>query len=71
METKFKFPQFRLFFTQIVGSDMSCVYFQVPPIDSSATEGQKPAQIEGKIEFRDVAFQYPSCPDAQVSHTVN
>jgi ATP-binding cassette subfamily B (MDR/TAP) protein 1 len=35
-------------------------------IDSSSEEGQKLEKVEGNIEFKSVAFTYPSRPDAKV-----
>nr|XP_039263789.1 ATP-dependent translocase ABCB1-like isoform X2 [Styela clava] len=37
-----------------------------PPIDSFSTEGHKPQQVSGQIEFKNVDFTYPSRPDVQV-----
>ena len=37
-----------------------------PAIDSESDEGYKPDKIEGKIEFKNVKFTYPSRPDVQV-----
>ena len=37
-----------------------------PPIDSSNPGGLKPAAVEGRVEFKDVKFQYPNRPDVPV-----
>ncbi|KAF1313678.1 Multidrug resistance protein abc superfamily, partial [Globisporangium splendens] len=39
---------------------------RVPAIDSSAPTGDIPTTLKGEIEFHDVAFTYPSRPDAQI-----
>jgi ABC-type multidrug transport system fused ATPase/permease subunit len=38
-----------------------------PPIDVSSEEGEKPADVIGDIEFKDVHFSYPSRPDVKVT----
>lgn len=35
-------------------------------VDSLDESGMKPSRCDGKIEFRDVSFRYPSRPDAQI-----
>lgn len=35
-------------------------------IDSSSPKGQKPPSFEGRIEFRDVSFAYPTRPETNV-----
>jgi len=37
-----------------------------PPIDSSSDDGEKPAQFEGHIMFKDVSFNYPSRKDVDI-----
>ncbi|ORX81763.1 leptomycin B resistance protein pmd1 [Basidiobolus meristosporus CBS 931.73] len=39
---------------------------RVSPIDSSSSEGVKPTECQGTIEFRQVSFCYPSRPDIKV-----
>jgi len=36
------------------------------PIDPMSSSGLKPEQCTGNVEFKDVAFSYPSRPDSQV-----
>ena len=40
---------------------------QVPPIDSASTEGARPDQLTGNVEFRNVKFRYPARPEVVVS----
>ncbi|KAJ3014216.1 UNVERIFIED_CONTAM: ATP-binding cassette, sub-B (MDR TAP), member 4 [Siphonaria sp. JEL0065] len=39
---------------------------RVPTIDSLSTEGEKPTQMNGKIEFKNVAFHYPTRPESKI-----
>ncbi|KAI9208123.1 P-loop containing nucleoside triphosphate hydrolase protein [Polychytrium aggregatum] len=41
---------------------------RVPTIDSLSTEGKKPAEVTGFIQFKDVHFTYPSRPDTKILH---
>ena len=54
--------------TPTINSLTTCglCYLQVPPIDSSSDEGVIPNHIEGKVEFKDVTFAYPTRPDTVV-----
>lgn len=40
---------------------------RIPSIDSLADVGQKPTDIVGSIEFKDVTFEYPSRKGVNVS----
>ncbi|XP_015281625.1 PREDICTED: ATP-binding cassette sub-family B member 5 [Gekko japonicus] len=40
-------------------------------IDSSSKEGFKPDKLQGKIEFKNVHFSYPSRPDTQILKGLN
>ena len=42
------------------------LFFQVPPIDIKSDTGISPDHVEGKVEFKDVTFSYPSRPDVVV-----
>ena len=42
------------------------LFLQVPPIDISSDEGVIPNHIEGKVEFKNVTFTYPTRPDTVV-----
>ena len=42
------------------------LFLQVPPIDITSDVGISPDHVEGKVEFKDVAFTYPSRPDVLV-----
>ncbi|KAI9344640.1 P-loop containing nucleoside triphosphate hydrolase protein [Obelidium mucronatum] len=39
---------------------------RIPKIDSLSTEGEKPSSLEGKIEFKNVAFHYPTRPESKI-----
>jgi len=39
---------------------------RTPLIDAMAASGKRPAEVEGRIEFRDVHFLYPTRPDVHV-----
>ena len=43
-----------------------CLILQVPPIDISSDEGVTSECVEGKVEFRNVTFTYPTRPDVIV-----
>ena len=46
-------------------------FLQVPPIDSLSDEGVIPNHIEGKVEFKDVTFAYPTRPDTVVMNNIS
>uniref|UniRef100_A0A914CAD8 ABC-type xenobiotic transporter n=1 Tax=Acrobeloides nanus TaxID=290746 RepID=A0A914CAD8_9BILA len=39
---------------------------RAPEIDSQSTEGDKPDNVKGRIQVKDVKFSYPTRPDIQV-----
>ena len=39
---------------------------QKPLIDSSSDKGEKPENITGRLELRNVSFKYPARPEVQV-----
>jgi len=39
---------------------------QKPPIDSSSDEGEKPSEMNGMIELKNVTFRYPSRDEVPV-----
>ncbi|ELU17748.1 hypothetical protein CAPTEDRAFT_209638 [Capitella teleta] len=43
----------------------------VPSIDSSSTEGDKPSDIKGNVEFKDVHFEYPARKNTPVLKGLN
>ncbi|KAM4688618.1 ATP-binding cassette sub-family B member 5-like [Discoglossus pictus] len=47
-------------------SHLFALFERQPVIDTYSQEGQKPDLFEGSIEFRKVAFSYPSRPDVSV-----
>ena len=44
---------------------------RTPEIDSMSEDGHRPDKFQGKIEFKNVSFFYPSRPDLQVSVQLN
>ncbi|KAK9487878.1 P-loop containing nucleoside triphosphate hydrolase protein [Lipomyces starkeyi] len=42
------------------------LFDRVPEIDAWSTEGTKPENVEGNIEFKDVVFRYPTRPQVPV-----
>ena len=42
-----------------------------PSIDNTATSAEKPSAVKGSIEFRDVAFTYPSRPEHPVLNKIS
>jgi ABC-type multidrug transport system fused ATPase/permease subunit len=41
--------------------------YRIPSIDSLSDQGDRPKDIEGDIEFRNVSFIYPSRPEGLLS----
>ncbi|GMF41767.1 unnamed protein product [Phytophthora lilii] len=48
------------------GSTIFAIRDRVAPIDSFSTDGLRPAQIEGRLEFKDISFRYPTRPEINV-----
>ncbi|CAG8542549.1 14607_t:CDS:2, partial [Cetraspora pellucida] len=44
---------------------------RIPPIDSSSQDGEKPSNYEGRIQFKNVSFVYPSRPKVQTLDNVS
>ncbi|CAN0282310.1 unnamed protein product, partial [Hapterophycus canaliculatus] len=44
---------------------------RVPSIDASSPEGSKPEKVEGRLEFQEVGFSYPTRPDDKVINSVS
>eukprot|EP00903_Cladosiphon_okamuranus_P008530 g8189.t1 len=44
---------------------------RVPPIDASSPDGSKPEKVEGRLEFKEVGFSYPTRPDDKVLGSVS
>jgi ABC-type multidrug transport system fused ATPase/permease subunit len=42
-----------------------------PSIDSSSDQGTKPKSLTGKVQFKNVKFNYPSRPDVPVLQGLN
>ncbi|KAK9316063.1 P-loop containing nucleoside triphosphate hydrolase protein [Lipomyces starkeyi] len=47
------------------------LFDRVPEIDAWSTEGTKPENVEGHIEFKDVVFRYPTRPQVPVLNGLN
>ncbi|KAK9332421.1 P-loop containing nucleoside triphosphate hydrolase protein [Lipomyces starkeyi] len=47
------------------------LFDRVPEIDAWSTEGAKPENFEGNIEFKDVVFRYPTRPQVRVLNGLN
>eukprot|EP00644_Phytophthora_capsici_P003139 jgi/Phyca11/526098/estExt2_fgenesh1_pm.C_PHYCAscaffold_70057 len=48
------------------GSTIFAIRDRVTPIDSFSPEGLCPAKVEGRLEFRDISFRYPTRPEINV-----
>ncbi|KAG1688097.1 hypothetical protein DVH05_004413 [Phytophthora capsici] len=48
------------------GSTIFAIRDRVAPINSFSTEGLRPAKVEGRLEFRDISFRYPTRPEINV-----
>jgi ATP-binding cassette, subfamily B (MDR/TAP), member 1 len=44
---------------------------RIPTIDIYSEEGERPKQVDGILEFRNVNFIYPSRPEVQVLEDIN
>jgi ATP-binding cassette, subfamily B (MDR/TAP), member 1 len=44
---------------------------RVPPIDVYSEEGDRPKEVAGNLEFKNVSFIYPSRPEVQVLENIN
>lgn len=44
---------------------------QIPQLDSLSEDGAKPKSVEGKLEFRNLCFSYPSRRGVQVLNNVS
>ncbi|KAK9368251.1 P-loop containing nucleoside triphosphate hydrolase protein [Lipomyces kononenkoae] len=47
------------------------LFDRVPEIDSWSTEGSKPENVQGNIDFKDVVFRYPTRPQVPVLNSLN
>jgi len=41
--------------------------YRIPSIDSLSDEGERPKDLEGNIEFKDVSFIYPARPEGSLT----
>lgn len=44
---------------------------RIPKIDSSSTEGRTLDSVQGRLEFQNVSFSYPSNPQKQIFHNIS
>ena len=44
----------------------SCFHFKIPPIDVGSEEGKKLKTLTPTVEFKNIAFAYPTRQDVQV-----
>ena len=56
---------------KLEGGKIFAVIDKVSEIDSSLDKGLAPSKVEGKLEFRNVAFSYPMRPDHAVYKNLN
>ncbi|TMW55295.1 hypothetical protein Poli38472_013186 [Pythium oligandrum] len=55
----------------LAGSSIFALVERKPSIDSFADEGTRLNKLNGKIEFRDIAFRYPTRPEVTVLRKYN
>ncbi|KAE9317878.1 ABC transporter B family member 2 [Phytophthora fragariae] len=48
------------------GSTIFAIRDRVTPIDSFSSDGLYPAKVEGRLEFRNISFRYPTRPEINV-----
>ncbi|OAA38044.1 ABC multidrug transporter Mdr1 [Metarhizium rileyi] len=51
--------------------ELKTLFDRKPTIDSWSEEGQRLAEVDGTLEFRDVHFRYPTRPDVPVLRGLN
>jgi ATP-binding cassette subfamily B (MDR/TAP) protein 1 len=51
---------------QAAAGRMFAIIDRKPAIDASSGEGERPKELEGRIELQNVSFAYPARPDVQV-----
>ncbi|KUF91775.1 hypothetical protein AM588_10010238 [Phytophthora nicotianae] len=51
---------------QIAGSTIFAIRDRVTTIDSFSPDGLRLAKVEGRLEFRDISFRYPTRPEINV-----
>ncbi|XP_025081232.1 multidrug resistance protein 1-like [Pomacea canaliculata] len=44
---------------------------RIPQIDASRLDGEKPHQVEGKVDFKNITFSYPTRKDVKVLKSFN
>ncbi|KAL4093101.1 hypothetical protein PRIC1_012090 [Phytophthora ramorum] len=53
------------------GSTIFAIRDRIAPIDSFSTDGLRLAKIEGRLEFKDISFRYPTRPEMNVLKNYN
>ncbi|KAG6039913.1 hypothetical protein E4U41_001820 [Claviceps citrina] len=52
-------------------SELKTLFDRQPSVDSWSSEGERLAEVEGTLEFRDVHFRYPTRPNVPVLRGLN
>ncbi|KAJ8552396.1 hypothetical protein ON010_g10151 [Phytophthora cinnamomi] len=53
------------------GSTIFAIRDRVAPIDSFSSDGFRPMKVEGRLEFKDISFRYPTRPEINVLKNYN
>ncbi|KAJ8559251.1 hypothetical protein ON010_g8198 [Phytophthora cinnamomi] len=53
------------------GSTIFAIRDRVAPIDSFNSDGFRPMKVEGRLEFKDISFRYPTRPEINVLKNYN
>ncbi|KAK9373315.1 P-loop containing nucleoside triphosphate hydrolase protein [Lipomyces chichibuensis] len=56
---------------RLAAINIKMLFDRVPEIDAWSTDGAKPDNVEGNIEFKDVVFRYPTRPQVPVLNGFN
>ncbi|KAI6242300.1 Multidrug resistance protein pgp-3 [Aphelenchoides fujianensis] len=65
-------PQFRAVLNaQLAAAEIFAIIDRTPEFDCTSPAGEKPAKVEGRLEFRGLRFRYPRRPDVEVLHDVS
>ncbi|EGZ06253.1 multidrug resistance protein ABC superfamily [Phytophthora sojae] len=53
------------------GSTIFAIRDRVAPIDSFSSDGFRPTKVEGRLEFKNISFRYPTRPEINVLKNYN